>query len=566
MIQNRRRLFVMATLLALGAGCGKKDEQAPSIKPDEKGKEVQPEPSPTVAPTASAVVPVRAEIPPVKPRSSGKTFPMRVFAGKLEEKHVSDREAYRIFAVGDKMVVAPKLRVLKDGQIQEQKGLEEWEISGDTPTGVTDTASSEHYYGIEIFSVMGRYPDDIWMEAEAMFGPFNPRAPTSQIARYRYQRIYGRFGRVKQYPIAAVPWSKWRTLAYYGDGTFKLARPEKGKPSPLPVQAAGKSCPRRVDVLALSALSTGEVAVVGADCDGENRLALEVWPGDTAEALAQSKIVELPSPAGLPINAWLFSSKRVTYAAANYQNRAWLAEIRDGAAREIELPFPTLSEVHLAPDGALFFYGGNSIYRLDREGDAFSLTRAVLPPGAKVEKTTGLFAASKDEVYLALRLPEGGNAILTSKPEEPIAADDAGDAGSDAESDAAIEAGADVVVAADIAGASSDAKAAEWLGKFPALGSECKTPLVLLHAVATSIGKDFDFKDARAALKDMPGRSAGLALVDFEHEGRRFLAVLPKDAAEADAIVAYWKKKFPTGGPRAACHEPPKEARRIVIE
>lgn len=550
-------------LIMAAAGCGKGDPPAQPEPRAAAAPSAAPSAAPATAIEASAAPAARptGEEAPLRAKAFGVGFPVHVFEGDLAKTHVGESDRHRIFAAGDQMVVAPGLRVLKDGELQPAPTLETWEIPGSAPSGEVYTNEYGGTYGITVFWVMGRFPDEIWMSAESFFGYIVPRQyGTGDIARYTYQRQYGKFGRVKEAPLAAWPWSKRRTLAYLGAKQgFTLAQmPKKGKPVELPAQAKGEGCAARVNGLSMVARTTGEVLVLGSDCDRGGRLSVERWDGDTPEALASSKVIPLPSPEGLPKSVWLWAAKDVAYAVASYEGKAFAAEIRGGEARAIELPFQKVEESHLSADGTLFLVGDGVLHRAERVGDGVALAPASLPRGASVKETAGLFAVSRDEVYLAVVLKENGSVMLSSRQRqaEPAQA---------AAAPAAASADPSAAVAQPIAGASAAVSPADLMAGFPELSAGCATPMVVLFAVARSVPKDFDYAEVKAALRDHPDRDR-LKLVEIEHKGERFLGVAVKDEAGAKAVVDHWKRKKPDGAPRAACFEAPAGAREIKLD
>jgi hypothetical protein len=405
---------------------------------------------------------------------------------------------------------------------------------------------------------MGRYPDDLWVEASGTFGMVTPRQNFTAENAYTYQRQFGRWGRVKENPVAAAPWTKGRTLAYLATREFKLAQPRKGKLGELPKQAAGEGCPQRVSGLAMAVSAGGEIALLGTDCERLRKLAIERWEADSGDgqALAKSRVVPLPSPDdGWPSAAWIFERAGVLYAMANYFSGPWLAEIRGDSIKEIKLPVTKIMDAHAAADGSLFFLASDGyVYRYDGllgEGPAF--TRAAIPAKYAPKSITGIAAESRDLLYATV-LTEAKNAplLLWSKPTPPTVEEAVARAEQRA-SDKSPPAGATVTLSPE-----------ELLSAFPALTAECKTPFVTFFPVSKSTPANFNFPQTQRIIKEFPGREA-LRVIDFEHRSARFVGAIAPDLKVAEALVEHWNKRDEKSKSRAACFPPPDAARTVTM-
>ncbi len=566
------RRAALTALAALLIGCGQKDG---SIQPEAR-------PTATAAVIDSPPPTASLETPPDKPAPVAPV-PLRMSADKLAlqvfvKESRGPYSALRIFPVGDRMVIAPEGRVLAEGRIVATPGISDVQLKGADRNGGEELKDISE---VELLNVVGRYPDEVWLDVSGGWGRVTPRgyADTYAEHEYTYLRQFGTFGRVPEMPVGAWPWSKRRTLAYLGGGRFRLALMNRQKPDPLPRQAAGSSCPVRVDGKAMMALPSGRVAVLGPDCDAGGALALELWgEGSDEESLSKSQVLELPgAPTGKPLAAWVLLHGEVVYAVARYEEQSYLAEVRGGRATEIVAPDSKLGGAHIAADGTLFLAGQNTVYRYDGIADgAAGLTPAALPGGLKVKVQYGLFAESHDHVYWAVA-PDRGTVILSTHAApspDPVPAASPAPAASAAPSAAASAAVSAAVSAAPSAapsgsgtaapGASAVASvaAAALLDAFPALTDACTTPIVVLFPVARATPKDFDFAAARADLKDFPG-AAEVKLVELEQGGERFLVAAVKDAKAAAALVAYLVAKNKEAAPKAACFAIPSSAREI---
>jgi hypothetical protein len=560
--RSKRSIVRAATCAALlpsiAAGCSQKDA---SIQPEQKptasaaAVESPPTPGPDKPAPDKPGPDKPAPVAPIPARISGDRIVLHVFAGKPGGT-VYASQVHHIFPVGDRMVVRPGLQVLQEGRLVDMPGVSDVMLAGEDKSGGSYDKPLDE---VEVLSVMGRYPDDLWLDVTGGWGFSMARslAGTWVERRYTYLRQFGKFGRVPDQPVAAGPWSKRRTLAYLGPGRFRLALNNRQKPDPLPRQAAGKSCPTRVEGKAMMSLPDGRVAVVGPDCDAEGALALERWgTGSDEESLSKSEVVPLPgAPGDIPAAVWVLLRDDVTYAVARYQGKSYLAEIRGDRAVEIEAPHAHVAGAYLAADGTLFLATDQTVYRYEGVADQkATFTAAELPKKLQVKKQHGLFAEARDRVYWAVE-PETGSVILSSrKPAEEPPAPSAAPA---ATADPALSASA-----SPQATASASVSASALLDTFPALADACTTPLVVLFPVARSTPKDFDFAATIADLKDYAGL-ADIELVEIERDGERFLAAVVKDTKSAAALVAYWQAKKKEPAPRATCFAVPAGARRI---
>ena len=578
MNRSRNLLVYSALLASLAAGCGQKDGSIqPEAKPTASAAAVE---SPAPPPSPSAHEPPRdgpAPVAPIPVRMSGEKLPLQVFFGNTKGTYWSST-ALRIHPVGDRMVVGPGLRALSEGRIVDTPGMAEVALTGEDLSGFQSDKSLDE---VELKSVVGRYPDDLWLDVQAGWGTVFARstAGTWVERRYTYLRQFGKFGRVPDWPVGASPWSKRRTLAYLGEGRFRLALTNRQKPDPLPKQAAGKGCPVRIDGKAMMSLPSGRVAVLGQDCDAEGALALERWgPATDEEALSRSEILPLPgAPKDKPRagGVWVLLHEDVTYAVAHYDSRSYVAEIREGRATELEAPTAHIAAAHIATDGTLFLAGDDTVYRYDGVADGkATFTAAELPKNMKVKTQNGLFAESRQHVFWAVQPAEGSVILSTHAPPDdkppapsatpstaPSAAPSAAPSGSgEAAKDAPAAQQAPSATAQ--ATATASVAAASLLDAFPAITDACTTPLVVLFPVAKSTPRDFDFAAARDELKEYPGL-ADIKLVEIEHAGERFLAAVVKDTKSATALVTYLTAKKKDPAPRAVCFAVPPTAREI---
>jgi hypothetical protein len=509
-----------------------------------------PSSAPTAAPETSSIArAIVDEAPP--PQISEKTLTLSLLDGDPTlSGGVNDEK--RIFAVGDKLIVTPSFAVLKEGAlVKPEEGYQPEDFPGEAPE-----FAPQHAVWITFQSVMGRYPDDLWVDATGTFGMVTPRQNFTAENAYTYQRQFGRWGRVKDHPVAAAPWTKGRTLAYLTTREFKLAQPRKGTLGELPRQAAGEGCPQRVSGLAMAVSAEGGIALLGTDCERPRKLAIERWEADSGEALAQSRVLPLPTPDdGWPAAAWIFERAGVVYAMANYFKRAWLAEIRGDSIKEIKLPVTKIEAAHAAADGSLFFLANDGvIYRYDGllgEGPAF--TRAAIPAKYAPKSITGIAAESRDLLYATV-VTEAKDAslLLWSKPTPP-AVEEAVARAEQRASDKSPPAGATATVSPE-----------ELLAMFPALTAECRTPFVTFFPVSRSTPANFNFPQTQRIIKEFPGREA-LRVIDFEYRSARFVGAVAPDIKVAEALVEHWNKRDEKSKSRAACFPPPDGVRTVTI-
>lgn len=559
---------LLVASLAAAAGCGQRDGSIqPEATPSASVAAVDAPP----APSPSAPAPP-APVVPVPMRLSAERLALQI----MEKKDHGYQASFRIFPAGDRMIVGPDLRVLANGRLVDTPWAKDVQLTGeDLSGGASDKGLDE----VTLLGVVGAYPDDLWLDVEAGWGYAVARSNqgTWVERRYSYLRQFGKFGRVKDWPVGASPWSKRRTLAYLGEGRFRLALGNKKNPDPLPKQAAGASCPVRIDGKGMMALPSGHVAVAGPDCDAGGALALERWGTGADEAsLSKSEIVPLPgAPADKPTFVRVLLRDDVAYVVAAYESRSYIAEIRDGRAVEIEPPTARLAAAHLAADGTLFVAANDALYRLDgvRDGQA-TYSPASLPGGARIKKQHGLFGASREHVYWAVELEKG--ALLLSSapppPDSPPEAPSAATAASPTSTPVASSAGAEPAASAaapEAAGATAapasttaSVSAGALLDTLPPLTAECTTPLLVLFPVASSTPKDFDFASVKADLADFSSR-ADVQLVDFEYKGERFLAAVVKDERMATALAAHLATKRKDPAPKPTCLPVPSTARRL---
>ena len=554
----------------LVSACGQKDG---SIAPETSASGTNvavdsPRPPPSAEPSSS--VTDKAPRPPVPVSVRSDHFKLVLFADKAYT-------SYRLYAVGDRIVIGPTLQTLEDGRIVDTPRMDEVVLKGEDKNGSSwDKGISE----VDLEGVMGSYPDDLWIDVSGMWGMVTARgyADTWVEHRYTYLRQFGTFGRVPDRPVAAAPWSGKRTLAYLGEGRFRLALTNKKKPDPLPVQAAGKEKTPRIDGVAMTALRDGKVALVGPDADRGGALSIERWSGD-AESLSRSEIVELPgAPSEKPRAAWIFLNGDRTFVAADFAERAYLAEVDPTGAAEVESPTAHILGAHVAADGTLFVDGGDTLFRYEgRVSGKAEFMPAKAPARDPKARPRGLFAASHDVVYWAVEKTLGHSVIYSTRaappplPSASASASAAPSASAQATPSASVSASSSAQAApsASVSAAPSGSSSAQavtsgaaLLASFPALTAACTTPLVALFPVASSTPKDFDFAATWADLAGLAGL-ADVELVEIEHQGERFLAAVVKDEKAAQALVAHLTAKKKDPAPRAVCFAVPANARKI---
>ncbi len=266
-----------------------------------------------------------------------------------------------------------------------------------------------------------------------------------------------------------------------------------------------------------------------------------------------------------------------------------MAEVRGDRAVEITPPDAHLQGAHMAVDGTLFVAGEQAVYRYEGVQDQTAVfTATALPKDvASVTKQFGLFAESHDHLFWAVRPPEGSLILSTHAPPPPEAAPTAtasatatatatATASATASATATVSATATLTATATATGAAPSASVASsaqasataatpasaLLDTFPALTSECKTPLVVLFPVPRSTPADFDFAAARADLKDFPS-IADVQIVEITRDAERFLVAVVKDEKTATALVAFLTAKKKEPAPRAVCFAAPKGSREI---
>jgi hypothetical protein len=527
--------LALASLSLSIAACGKKDPPIEAEARATPAPSPAPSEAPTAAPTSSSISRAIEDPSPAPPRISDKVLSLGVMDGRGDKEQIWD--------VGGKMVVTPSFSVLSDGKlVPPGEGFEPSNFLGEDNQEATTGAN-----WITVMRLMGRYPNDLWVYAEGVFGFFAARTDFVATHSYMYQRQYGRFGRVDEQPVAAVPWTRGRTLAYLDTNKFKLAQPAKKALAELPKQEPGKSCPTRVAGMALATLPDGEVLLLGTDCDNDGRLALERWEKDAGDgqALAKSRVLPLPGPEKKATRAWLFANAKATFAVADIGGRALAIEIKGEEARELALPIKQISEAHMAADATLFVYGDNALYRYEgAQGEAPLFTRAALPPKLKVKETSGLFAESADSVYLSVLMEDDYTSLLLSSTSSaPLPAS---------------------LTGSPAPGSTTSLTNAELLDLIPALSGECKTPFVVLFPVSRSTPKDFVFPQTKATLKDFAGR-ASIKVIDFQHRGARFVGVVAPDVKTAESLVLHWNQRDQKSKSRLACLAAPDTAREVIL-
>lgn len=534
--------LVIPLLLAALASCEKKSPDpgpTPILADSSRASPTAPN-ALTSATTSAAPLPV-SDLPPA--RVVETPLPVAVFhVSKYDPMVVlaagpsPDEVKLRLFDVGGKMVVAPSFRLLEGGALSDESvpGFEPSEFPGGD---YKDRSTGGNW--LRVKEIMGSYPDDLWVSAHGEWGIVAPRADYPVEHDYVWQRMYGHWGRVKDYPLAASPWSHGRTLAFMATGGFALARPQKGKLAELPKQAKRTSGAARVSVVTMTALRSGEVVVLGTDGDASGRLALETWDGDEGDALGASRVLTLSTPEETPQRAWLFASKGRAIVVASYRDSAFAAEIVGDKPKRIALPASHIDAAHLAADGTLVVASGTDVYRHEG-GGAFA--RAALP--AKLKEITGLFAESKDRLYITAWTEAGASVLLwTGESKEELPPPPAASAAPAPQGSAAV--------------------ADDLLKTFPALQAGCATPFVVFFPVSKATSKDFAFPQTRATLKDFPAL-AKLRVIDFKAASTRFVGAAAPDLETATALVEHWNRRDEKSKARPACFAPPEDARVLL--
>ena len=330
--------------------------------------------------------------------------------------------------------------------------------------------------------------------------------------------------------MAVTPWSEARTLFLPRDpsrthGDFTVSPPGTAPPQ----RTAGAKCPVRLDAEALTALASGEVLLVGRDCDSGDRLALERWaPGKTT-----ATVTPLREPEGKLVEVRLLATEKDRFALVRREQGNFFARV-DVSAEEptlTPLPLPVdkpLVDASLAPDGTvwLLFGKGADLDLLRRSADG-TYARATFP--AREDYTPyGLYAASADIAYLAVTTSDVRSLILSTRPgdlfEEEAAADD-------------------------------DKPSTPAGGAPGALTAGCPTPFVILFAVSDSAPYDYDYPATRDALSGWPD-AARYRFVEYKNGKQRTLGVIAPDAAAAEALAARIREKVKGSRPAPACFKP----------
>ncbi len=548
----------LALLWLSACGKGKSEGDLPAVAPVSSSVQARPSASSPLVPADSAMPgPVVPEGKPTLTVSEHELALTLVLGNPAKPEALQDM--MRVFAVGGVMVVTPFFWYLEGGALLAVKDFA-YDFKGNDyrnePTDVN---------WIIPVSVMGRFPGDLWVDAKTNTGWVAPRAGYPIDARFQYQRLYGHFGRIKDFPIAAAPWGAHRTLAYIQPGVFKLAIPAKGKLAELPKQAAGQKAEVRLRGMAMATLKEGDVFLAGVDRDSGDKLAVERWDkdGGDGQALVNSRIVPLPAPAGEPQRVWIFAAEPTAYVLANYDERAFLAELSKDGSREIALPVDRIEEAHMAADGTLFIHGRGSLYRYDGRS-VFSKAKA--PGPIHLKRPLGLFGQSRDTVYIAVEYREAG-ILLSTRPDILQTPEDVGwTPPSELPPE---EVPAPSAQASAGAAPKSSADALETHQKLlsvfaPMLGTEagCPTPFVVFFAVSSVTPKDFKFPQTQSILKDF-GAKAKIKALDFSHKSQRYVGARANDTKTAEALVGHWNERDKKSPARPVCFEAPVGAREL---
>jgi hypothetical protein len=528
------RAAVLASLFVLAAGCGEK------AKPDQ-GNTASSDPGAAVS--ASAAVPDappdRSPVP-VKLVADFKRLNVVAFLQHNTEGWpfgAQASKAFRVHAFRDRMIVTQAGHVYTfDGK---KLTLDPKAVTTEQEPGLTPLLGA-----YEIRRLEGIWPDVLYADAH-FYSFMGPRQ--FSIRDVSYERRDGKWGTVGVLPGAVSAWKDGRTLALrMGKLESVPEAPEGGiPPQSKPGDAPGcKGSAAAIDAKSLTALSSGEIFLLGRRCDNGTMGVERLGAGPAV-------LEELPDAPKEPLKTLIAAgSPKSVYVATSGTERPYVARFDGRAFRSIAVPDAGEVEgLWATPDGAAFLITLNRaqkdsptlLVRIEADG---TVTRFIAPRGRNFH---GIWASDKDTAYTAWYREGEASVLFSTKP--------------------------DVILGSPPASFSEEAPASPGIDApppeiaslpMPAYTDACKTPFVFLYDVSPKAPPNFDFPTTRKAISTFPKLSE-IKLVEFVYEKKKKLGASVPSAEVGRALMKQVVENMKDESPVLVCYEAKEGVREIRL-
>ncbi len=528
------RSVVTAWMLLLAVGCGEKTPgQGSAASSDPAGAVASSSAAPDAPPDRSPV--------PVKVVADFKRLSVVAYKSHDTEGWpfgAQSSKAFRVHPFRDRMIVTQAGHVYTfDGKklTLDPKAVTTEEVPGNTPP----------LGAYEIRRLEGTWPDVLYADAH-FYSFMGPRQFSYRDVSY--ERRNGTWGVIGASPGAVTTWKDGRTLTLrMGKLESVPEAPEGGIP---PQTKAGdapgcKGSPAALDAKNLTALSSGEIFLLGRRCDtgtmGVERL-----------GAGPSVLEELPDPPKEPLKTLIAAgSTKSVYVATSGEGKPYVARYDGRAFRSIAVPDAGEVEgLWATPDGAAFLITYNRtqkgaptlLVRIETDG---TVTRFIAPRGRRFR---GLWASDKDTAYTAWDDDYGEASVLFSTKPDVIS-------------------GAPPASFSEEAPASSgsDAPPPEMASlPMPAYTDGCRTPFVFLYDVSPKAPPNFDFPTTRKAISTFANLSE-IKLVEFVYEKKKKLGAVVPSAEVGRALMTQVVRNMKDENPELSCYEPKEGVREIRL-
>ncbi|NUO53406.1 MAG: hypothetical protein HOV80_31540 [Polyangiaceae bacterium] len=529
------RTSVAAWMLLFVVGCGEK------AKPDQDSSASS---EPGAAVSASAAVP---DAPPDR-----SPLPVKVVADfkrlsvvgyKAHDTEgwpfgAQSSKAFRVHPFRDRMIVTQAgLLYTFDGKklALDPKAVTTEQVPGETPP----------LGAYEIRRLEGSFPDVLFADAH-FYSFMGPRQFSYRDVSY--ERKDGSWGVVGVLPGAVTAWKDGRTLTLrMGKLESVPEAPEGGvPPQSKPSDAAGcKGSAAAIDAKNLTALSSGEIFLLGRRCDTGTMGVERLGAGPAV-------LEELPDAPKEPLKTLIAAgSPKSVYVATSGDGKPYVARFDGRAFRSIAVPDSGEVEALWAtPDGAAFLITYNRaqkgapslLVRVEPDG---TVTRFIAPLGRRFR---GLWASDKDTAFTAWDNDYGDASVLFSTKPEVIFGTPPASFSEEAP-----------------ASPGADAPPSEMASlPMPAYTDACKTPFVFLYDVSPKAPPNFDFPTTRKAISTFPNLSE-IKLVEFVYEKKKKLGASVPSAEVGRALITQVVRNMKDESPELSCYEPKEGLREIRL-
>lgn len=511
-------------------------------------------PAPSAA-SASAPRPPEASAPPVDKPKKSSTLEVALSEFPPEYQSFYGRGVFNLHAVrgATMLTFGEALYALEDGKLIE------------IPMGVgyqqrpNDQGGPSAPLYAELGEVSGRYPGELWVDAQGMWVSDGARIHSGWSGTYR-QRA-GEWLAVPGFSAGiVVGWSGGRSIAWGGAGFELFGGSKKEGP---PVQTLGKGAAVRVAIDAIAALPSGDLYALGRDSENAGGFSIEHWTDASDKA---AFIHTLPSwfctGPGTSTDerrkrvALYASSPKAVFAVCRSKLEAGV--LRFDGKDVVALSPPATGQVQGAAageDGSLWLVTGPSTFVLDAQGAWREL------PAPSLASLKNTIVAGFREPQGALKL-ELSSVVATSASHGLIA-------GSLYDSDVAAQrtflfASDDTKLELPKTDNKSPTPAPSASAAAPPSGAsadggpltpDCKTPFVVLYSVSDSAPADYAYPATRDALASASPRPSA-QFVEFRFKQHRTLGAKVPSVEQAKALAELISARVKGSKPTPLCLDP----------